>query len=139
MTSYLEIFTESYQRVANADSPERDFFAAFYDAFVADSKEAAEKFSNVDMQKQQQHLRTSLDQMVYFSIDRQAGEELAEIAKTHSKSGRDIKPELYERWLDSLLKTVREYDPEYCDDVEVAWRVVLAPGISYMQLQYERT
>lgn len=138
MPSYLEIFTDSFQRVTNTENSEVDFFAAFYDSFVADSAEAAEKFRNADMQKQQQHLRTSLDHMVYFSIDRQAGEELARIARTHSRSGRNIRPELYEHWLESLLKTVREFDPQYCDDVEIAWQVVLAPGIRYMQIQYER-
>lgn len=138
MKNYLEIFTESFQRVVGAKVGGVDFFAAFYDAFVSDSAEAAEKFRNVDMQRQQEHLRKSLDHMVFFSIDRQATEEMLRIAAVHSNSGNDIQPELYERWLDSLLRTVRAFDPEYDDEVEIAWRVVLAPGISYMQLQYQR-
>lgn len=138
MKNYLEIFTDSFHRVIDAEVDDVGFFATFYDAFVSDSAEAAEKFRNVDMQKQQEHLRKSLDHMVFFSIDRQATEEMLRIAAIHSKSGNDIRPELYERWLDSLVRTVRAFDPEFDDEVETAWRVVLAPGISYMQLQYER-
>ena len=137
MKSYLDIFTQSYQRVIGVTHADKDFFSAFYDAFVSDSSEAAEKFRNVDMQAQREHLRKSLDHMVYFSIDRQDSDEMTRIAGTHSKSGRDIRPELYERWLDSLIRTVRTYDPQFDEDVEIAWRVVLAPGIAYMKLRYE--
>jgi hypothetical protein len=139
MENYLEIFTESYQRVVASSQGDKDFFAAFYDAFINDSAVAREKFRGVDMLKQKEHLRKSLDHMVYFSIDRQASDEMRRIARAHGRSGKDISPELYESWLDSLVNTVREYDPRFDDEVEIAWRVVLAPGISYMQLQYPRS
>jgi hemoglobin-like flavoprotein len=138
MQNYLEIFTQSYQRVVNVTDASLDFFTAFYEVFVKDSSEAAERFRNVDMNLQRDHLRKSLEHMVYFSIDREASDEMLKTARSHSKSVRDIQPELYERWLESLLKAVRKYDPEFSDEVEIAWRVVLAPGISYMQLQHQR-
>lgn len=138
MENYLEIFTKSYQRVVAENRADKDFFTAFYDAFFSDSAAARAKFRNVDMQEQKQHLRKSLDHMVYFSIDRQASDEMTRIARAHGKSGKDISPGLYECWLDSLVRTVREYDPKFDDDVEIAWRVVLAPGIRYMQLQHPR-
>lgn len=138
MQNYLDLFTKSFQRLADVTIDDVDFFSAFYNAFVSDSAEAAEKFRNVDMERQREHLRKSLDHMLYFSIDRVAGDEMLKIAKAHSRSIGNIRPELYEVWLDSLLKTVRAYDPEFNDEVEIAWRVVLAPGISYMQLHYDR-
>jgi len=138
MENYLEIFTKSYQRVINEKRADKDFFTAFYDAFIDDSAAAREKFRNVDMQKQKEHLRNSLDHMVYFSIDRQASDEMTRIARAHGKSGTDVGPALYDCWLNSLVKTVHEYDPQFDDEVEIAWRVVLAPGISYMQLQHPR-
>ena len=137
MKSYLDIFTESYQRVIGVHQAEKDFFAAFYDAFVRDSSDAAEKFRGVDMDAQKAHLRKSLDHMVYFSIDRQDSDEMTRIARAHSKRGKNIEPALYERWLDSLIETVSTYDPQFDEDVEIAWRVVLAPGIAYMKLRYE--
>ncbi|MBT8080472.1 MAG: globin [Gammaproteobacteria bacterium] len=138
MQNYLELFTDSFQRVINCRVGDEDFFAAFYDVFVGDSAEAAEKFSHVDMQEQREHLRKSLDLMVYFSIDRQASDDMLSIARTHSVSGNDIRPQLYEVWLESLLKTVSRFDPQFDDEVDIAWRVVLAPGISYMKLQHQR-
>jgi hypothetical protein len=138
MKNYLEIFADSYQRVIAREIDGKNFFAAFYDAFTDSSAEAVEKFRNVDMKKQQDHLRRSLDHMVYFSIDREASDELLRIARIHSKDVNDIHPALYEVWLDSLLQTVRRYDPQFDDEIEVAWNVVLAPGVRYMQLQYQR-
>ena len=91
---------------------------------------------SVDMQAQRAHLRKSLDHMVYFSIDRQDSDEMTRIARAHSKSGKDIPPTLYECWLGSLIETVRTYDPQFDEDVEIAWRVVLAPGIAYMKLRH---
>ena len=46
-------------------------------------------------------------------------------------------PELYEAWLDSLIATARESDPDFDDELELAWRVVLAPGIAYMKFRYD--
>lgn len=138
MKNYLQIFTASYQRVSAISVVDLDFFEAFYRAFTGASAEAANKFKEVDMVKQREHLRTSIDQMIYFSIDRKASDTLLNTAKTHSKSGKDIRAELYEVWLDSLLQTVRQFDSEFDEETEIAWRVVLAPGISYMKTQYHR-
>jgi hypothetical protein len=138
MKNYLEIFSDSYQRVSASSVAEQDFFEAFYRAFIGTSTEVADKFKNVDMEKQRQHLRQSLDQMIYFSIDRKASDTLFGTAKTHSKSGKNIRSQLYETWLESLLETVRKFDTAFNEETEIAWRVVLAPGISYMKTQYHR-
>ncbi len=138
MKNYLEIFTASYQRVSAISVADRDFFEAFYHAFTETSAEVADKFRDVDMVKQREHLRNSLDQMIYFSIDRKASDTLLNTAKTHSKAGKNIRAELYEVWLESLLQTVQKFDAEFDDETEIAWRVVLAPGISYMKTQYDK-
>jgi truncated hemoglobin YjbI len=40
----------------------------------------------------------------------------------------------YDRWLDALIKTVKEQDDD-CDlATELAWRWALAPGLTYMKL-----
>lgn len=40
-----------------------------------------------------------------------------------------IKPEWYETWLDAVCETVKEFDPQGSDDLEVAWRNRMRPGI----------
>jgi hypothetical protein len=41
-------------------------------------------------------------------------------------------------WLESLIKTVADYDPEFDLDVELSWRVVLSSGITYMKFKYDK-
>jgi hypothetical protein len=59
------------------------------------------------------------------------------VAMRHSSKERDIAPELYEEWLESLVETVREFDLEFTDEVELSWRVVLSPGIAYMKFRHD--
>ena len=82
-------------------------------------------------------LRVSLDHMVYFAIDREETGELARVAGVHSKTRTDIPASLYALWLDSLLDTVRQFDPLYDDAVDQAWREALEPAIEYMKRHYE--
>ena len=83
-------------------------------------------------------LAQSLHEMVDFATSRVASDRLGRVADRHSRRQRDIPPELYEVWLDSLIRTVREMDPLFCEEIELAWRVVLAPGIAYMKFRYDR-
>ena len=43
----------------------------------------------------------------------------------------DIPKEFYDIWLESLIQTVAERDPEFDVKVDTTWRVVMAPGIEY--------
>ena len=68
----------------------------------------------------------------------QGCEHLEKIARSHSKSGYDIKPHLYDLWLDSLIDTVQKCDPLFSPSVEEAWRKVMEMGIEYMKSEYEK-
>ncbi len=61
---------------------------------------------------------------------------LRRIAEIHSRVRLDIKPELYDLWLDCLVQAVSEFDPSYDKNVELAWRNVLAHGIQIMKSGY---
>jgi hemoglobin-like flavoprotein len=135
---YLQLFVDSYKRVMAREISQESFFQAFYRIFLSSSPEAAEKFRNTDMNRQQEMLRMSMDHMTYFSLDRQATENLRSIARVHGRTGADIPPELYDVWLEALVETVRLFDPDYDDEVDLAWRVALAPGITYMKQMYVR-
>lgn len=62
---------------------------------------------------------------------------LERVAKRHSKSALDIKPELYDIWLETLIETVSEIDTIFNANVENAWREVMNYGIAYMKSQYD--
>ena len=61
---------------------------------------------------------------------------LGRIAKLHSRTELDIKPELYDQWLDCLLRAVEEFDPSFDMDVRNAWTRILEHGIESMKSGY---
>lgn len=50
----------------------------------------------------------------------------------------DIAPRLYDLWLETLIDTARDFDEQFDEEVELAWRLVLTPGIVYMKFYYDR-
>lgn len=129
----LEQFNDSLNRC----TAKGDFTEKFYARFMTASPAAAEKFRGVDMRKQQRMLRGSLYMMLSAAHGKSDGlEHLDQIARQHSRSDRDIGPELYDVWLDSLIETVRESDPRATPEVEAAWRAVLRAGIEFMKARY---
>ena len=48
----------------------------------------------------------------------------------------DIRPDLYELWLDSVCQTVKLLDPEWTQALQLAWRDQLRPGISFITSHY---
>ncbi len=61
---------------------------------------------------------------------------LRRVAERHSRADLDIDPSLYPAFVDSLIETSKEFDPQFTADVERAWREALAPGIAYMINKY---
>lgn len=113
------------------------FFDRFYELFLASSEEVREKFQNTDFGRQKQALRASLYIMpLLHSWSEGYSIHFEKIARRHSRADRDIRPELYDLWLNCLLRAVRETDPLYRTEVGVAWREVLEPGIEFMKSRY---
>ncbi len=127
---YLEIFDESLSRVTVLN---KDFIGKFYDHFLASSDEVKKKFVGTDFQVQKLLLRQSLSYLLEFSSGLNDTKHLKKLAVSHSKSQIDVAPALYDLWLESLITTVAEFDPDYDKKVELAWKVILAPGIEYMK------
>jgi hypothetical protein len=136
MADSIQQFVGSYARVGAKDLESGGFLDAFYRHFIESSPVVAEKFQHTDMDRQREMLQVSLDHMVYFAIDREETREIARVAGVHSQSRSDIPASLYALWLDSLLNTVSEFDPEYDETVDKAWREALEPAIEYMKRHY---
>ena len=125
--SYARVFGEGV-KIAEDATP---FFEAFYRSFLTHSEIAA-AFSQTDMSRQVGMLRRSFFHLAAFYVSHEPSAELERIARIHSRIG--IKPAFYDLWLDALIDTVREFDPD-CDlATELAWRWAMAPGLTYMQL-----
>jgi hemoglobin-like flavoprotein len=115
------------------------FFDSFYELFVGASDEVKEKFKNTDMKRQALMLQDSL---FVLAVAAQGGKDsparysLPGLAETHGHKGLDIRPELYDVWLDALLEAVKRHDPEHSPEIEEAWRTTLASGIEYMRTHH---
>ena len=136
MKDYVEIFNDSYERIVRDDDVSDEFFAQFYEIFISKSSLIAEKFKNTDMASQREMLRESLMFMVNFYVHKRSDAFLRELAMSHSRKGVDIEPYLYDIWMDSVIDTLRERDAKFDRDVELAWRIVLSPGITFMKFHY---
>jgi hemoglobin-like flavoprotein len=115
------------------------FLEAFYERFVASSAEIRAKFAGTDMKRQVRMLEDSL-YVVAVAVQGEEGSrargDLPRIAARHSRSDLDIRPGLYDLWLECLIDTVRTHDPQVSAEVEAAWRVILAFGVDYMRARY---
>lgn len=127
-----EVFADSLKRSAAAGLVER-----FYELFLAASPEVAKKFEATDFAHQRHVLRSSLFLLMLADVEGSPGQALLDrLAESHGPRGLDIRPELYEIWLDCLTLAVEDTDPEFDDEVERSWRRVMEPGIHVMIARY---
>ena len=75
------------------------------------------------MDRQKRALASSLYVMI-LPMEKGAAalEYLEQIAERHSRRDLDIPPEMYDLWLECLVGTAREYDPQYSDHLDRIWR-----------------
>ena len=134
-TSESETFRASLRRCL-ADTA---FLHDFYELFMASSDEVRQKFKGTEFPRQTRVLADSLYIMAVASESKDdaiAWKELDRLAERHSRSGLDIRPDLYESWVECLIKAAGEYDPDFSPEIETAWRSSLAPGIAHLRSRY---
>ena len=136
--SFEEIFDDSYKRVLSTQKNGSGFFESFYVRFLSDNEEIAKRFANTDMNLQQSMLKKSFYSLFAFYASGQTDDSIRNIGEKHNHKHLDIRPEFYDRWLACLIGTVGQYDDEFSEDVELAWRLVMAPGITYMKFKYDK-
>lgn len=129
--SAANVVMQSYGRCCA--SP--DFFDGFYRHFLASSPLVREKFANTDMSGQKLLLRQGILNLVMHARG-MPDTKLRALAESHSRQGLDIRPELYDLWLDALLLTISEHDKECDADIRQAWREVLNKGIAVIKAGY---
>ena len=106
------------------------FIGAFYKRFLSKSVELSILFANTNMHKQKRMLALSLLYVGAFDPIQGPNDVMIVLSRQHRALG--LTPKLYGLWLESLLDTVKAYDPECDEDVCESWRRHLGPGIEYM-------
>ncbi|OED49221.1 hypothetical protein ACH42_01985 [Endozoicomonas sp. (ex Bugula neritina AB1)] len=120
----IQQFNDSLDRIS--DTP---FYDVFYQIFLNHSKEISDKFKNTDFNKQKLMLKRSVAYVLNYYIYKKPSERLKKLAIMHSSKQLDIKPEMYDIWLDSIIEALSQCDPRFTKSVEAAWREVMQPGI----------
>jgi hemoglobin-like flavoprotein len=112
-----------------------DFFDRFYRHFLASSPLIREKFTSTDMTAQKLLLRQGILNLVMVARG-MPDSKLRALGESHSRSKLDIRPELYDLWVDALLLSISESDPQHCAETRLAWVEVLNKGISIIKAGY---
>jgi hemoglobin-like flavoprotein len=116
-----------------------NFLLDFYGIFMGSSDEVREKFANTNFERQTRVLAESLWTMAVAAQapkESPAWGDLPRLAAFHSRQNLDIRPELYDSWLDCLIQAARRHDHLFSPELEQAWRKTLGVGIEYMRSKY---
>lgn len=114
-----------------------DFAEKFYEIFLNRSPEISELFKNTDFTKQRKLLRGSVYALVVQDVEQEKTQKmLSRVGGTHCRSALNIRPELYEVWLDSLCETIKALDSEWTVELDEAWRKSMRPGIELITSKY---
>lgn len=120
----------SYDRCCAAP----DFFLCFYRNFFKSCPDVESLFANTDFRRQHDLLRHAIGLLLIFPGHADTEPTLlSRVAERHSRRDLNIDPKHYPDFVDSLVETVREHDPDFTAEVEEAWRHTVAPGIAYMR------
>ncbi len=124
---------KSYDRVK--DQP--DFFDFFYHSLFSSHRAIFEMFKETNMESQKKALRDSIQYMLMLNAGSKiANRKFDQLAITHDRDHRNIKPALYKHWIDSLIRSVAAFDPEFSPLLEDKWRRAVAAGIHRMVSKY---
>ena len=119
----------SYHRCAA--SP--DFLPAFYRNFFQACPAAEPLFATTDFTRQVKLLSHAIGLLLIFPQEHpQEPNPLTRLAEKHGPAGLKIDPAWYPLFMDSLVLTASQFDPEFSPALGQAWRDALRPGIEYM-------
>jgi len=129
----LETARASYDRCCQTEG----FPEGFYTHFFARCADAQPMFARTDFHRQVKLLRHAIGTLLIFPRhEKREPNLLTRIAERHGRGDLAVDPSLYPRFVDALIDTVREHDPQFGPAVERAWRATVAPGVAYMQSKY---
>jgi len=115
------------------------FLDRFYDIFLASDPRIKPLFAKTDFKKQKDALRNGLAMLLAHLDGKPAGTmTVNRIAHTHNKKNMNINPNLYQFWIDSLVKTVKEFDPQFTPDLERSWQKCLRVGADAIASQWDK-
>src|SRR5262245_25366581 len=107
-TKHVEIAQESFRRCQR-----EEFFQGFYKRLLASDHSLPAKFAKTDFSRQNKLLQHGLGLLLNYA--RHPNPSLLErLGHRHAQGDLDVPPTLYPNFVEALVATVREFDPQ-CD------------------------
>jgi hemoglobin-like flavoprotein len=120
----------SYQRCQDIPG----FFETFYQRFFEACPAARPMFAKTDFSRQHKLLHHAIGLLLAYDQRRdETPNLLSRIAERHGGNDLKVQPAYYKEFVESLIQTAREVDPQFTADTEAAWREAIAAGIAYMK------
>ncbi len=114
------------------------FIERFYAIFLQSHPEVKAAFAGTDFDRQRRLLRRTLSNSIMYAAGSEiVKREVDKMAEIHSRRGHaPVQPHLYDHWLNSLLKAVGEFDPQFDAQLENRWREAMGCIIGHFASQY---
>ncbi|MEF1229288.1 globin [Vibrio fortis] len=126
---HSERFYESFERCRI----DQEFLEAFLSDFCEHNPRFSERFANVGLEQQTKMLKASIILIYNSSGLPSVRNSVKRLGKQHKDLGMDISEQELNEWFQSLLNTVKKFDPHYDAQVEQAWTETLDIGLKIMK------
>ncbi|MFA0078547.1 globin [Vibrio artabrorum] len=128
MTS-SELFYESFKRCRI----DQEFLESFLADFCKHNPRFSERFENIGLEQQTKMLKASII-LIHNSVGLPSvRNSVRKLGKRHKDLGLNISEQELNEWFQSLLNTVKKYDPHYDAQVEQAWTETFDVGLKIMK------
>jgi hemoglobin-like flavoprotein len=120
MSNKYDDLQQSYGRCLR----EKNFIERFYEIFLESHPSIRPMFEKTDFQTQRMALRHGISAAIsYASGSSLTKRTMDQMADVHSRKGHaPVSPDLYPHWIESLVKTVNEVDPQASPELLARWR-----------------
>lgn len=133
MQNKIDLISASYGRCILSEG----FFEDFYETFQKSDPRIKAYFTDTDMSQQRRLLRHGISYMIMYAEENRTGElKVEKLGDSHSETQMNIKPELYDFWIQSLVETIRKHDSKSTPELESDWKQILNLGVNKMKDAY---
>ncbi len=133
-----ELGVEEVKRSLGRSLINGDVFTTFYDFFLRADPRIPQLFENTDWEEQKRLLRQGVNSVISFYDGSQTAKSTMDrIRYTHGRDRKNIPPDLYDFWVDSMVKAVKEHDDQFTPELEERWKEILTYGADFVRSGYE--
>jgi hypothetical protein len=111
-----------------------NFLDHLYETFLKSHSSVSALLGSVDPDKRKALLLTEIMALLQSGQGEENGKlVLDQVGANHAWIG--MEPSMYHYWLDSLLKTLGQFDPQWSHELETTWTQSLKSGLEYLTTQ----